>query len=304
MKRSARTAPTHAHRSSRETSLLLAVMLLACLSPLVIAIAASTANGQEQPVAAASSPAEVPRGWIEPLPAAVTAPQTSPPTAQPTATSGANRPATLRLPDEQPRPLLPGASRIPDLPMAAEFDSRLVGSFTSGIQPLLLNRCAAGKCHGGSDTAAPQFRRQSLRGNISREMTLANIEALTTAVQPDFDTRRLLIPASTPHGGGTQPPLTHAQLQRLAIWLDAALAQRATWGRVEQASFESPVPLPPQARPAAPPTAAGNAPATLETNRFQQMLNDAANPEPLPPPQEPQGLIPLEDLPEAQPQAE
>lgn len=293
MKRSARTAPAHAHHSNRETSLLLAVMLLACLSPLVIAIAASTANGQEQPVAAASSPAQVPRGWIEPLPATATAP----PTAQPAATSEANRPATLRLPDEQPRPLLPGASRIPDLPMAADFDSRLVGSFTSGIQPLLLNRCAAGKCHGGSDTAAPQFHRQSLRGNISREMTLANIEALTAAVQPDFDTRRLLIPASTPHGGGTQPPLTQAQLQRLAIWLDAALAQRATWGRVEQASFESPVPLPPQARPAAAPTA-----ADLETNRFQQMLNDAANPEPLPPPQEPQGLIPLEDLPEAQPQ--
>lgn len=299
MKRSARTAPTHAHRSSRETSLLLAVMLLACLSPLVIAIAASTAKGQEQPVqpvAAASSPAEVPRGWIEPLPATAT----TPPTAQPTATSEANRPATLRLPATQPRPLLPGAGRIPDLPTAAEFDSRLVGSFTSGIQPLLLNRCAAGKCHGGSDTAAPQLRRQSLRGNISREMTLANIEALTGTVLPDYDPRRLLGPASIPHGGGTQPPLTQPQLQRLAIWLDAALAQRATWGRVEQASFESPVPAP--ARTAAPPTAAGNAPATLETNRFQQMLNDAANPEPLPPPQEPQGLIPLEDLPEAQPQ--
>lgn len=296
MKRSARTAPAHPHRSSRETSFLLAVMLLACLPPLVIAIAAATANGQEQPVAAASSPAQVPRGWIEPLPATATAPPTTPPTA----TSEANRPATLRLPDERPRPLLPGASRIPDLPIAAEFDARLVGSFTSSIQPLLLNRCAAGKCHGGSDTAAPQFRRQSLRGNVSREMTLANIEALTAAVQPDFDTRRLLIPASTPHGGGTQPPLTQPQLQRLAIWLDAALAQRATWGRVEQASFESPLPAP--ARPAAPPTAAGNAPATLENNRFQQMLNDASNPEPLPPPQEPQGLIPLEELPEAQPQ--
>lgn len=281
--------------ASRDTSLLLAVMLLACLSPLVIAIAASTAKGGEQPVAAASSPAQVPRGWIEPVPtAAATAPAAT--------ASAPNRPATLRLPDEQPRPLVPGGSRIPDVPTAADFDTRLVGSFTSSIQPLLLNRCAAGKCHGGTDTAAPQLHRQSLRGNISREMTLANIEALTATVLPDYDTRRLLAPASSPHGGGTQPPLTQPQLQRLAAWIDAALAQRATWGRVEQASFESP--LPPQASAASPSAAAGNAPASLENNRFQQLLDNAANPDPLPPPQEPQGLIPLEDLPEAQPQAD
>lgn len=294
MKRSARNATEHAPRGNRETSLLLAVMLLACLSPLVIAIAASTASGQEQPVAAASSPAQVTRGWIEPLASA--------PTPQPAPTDAPNRPATLRLPDDRPRPLLPKGSRIPDLPTAADFDARLVGSFTSSIQPLLLNRCAAGKCHGGPDTATPQFHRQSLRGNISREMTLANIAALTSSVLPDYDTRRLLGPASVPHGGSTQPPLSPPQLQRLAIWLDAALAQRATWGRVEQASFERP--LPPQVRPTAPPAAAGNASATLENNRFQRLLDDAANPDPLPPPQQPQGLIPLDDLPEAQPQAD
>ena len=295
-----RTTPTTSTAASHrpattpqaDTSLLQIVILLACLIPAVIAF--STALGGEQPPAAASTPARVERGWIEPAGAA----------AEPAATTSApNRPATLRLPHEQPRPL--NAGRIPDLPVAAEFDAALVGSFTSSIQPLLLNRCAAGKCHGvntaDTDTAVPQFRRQSIRGTISREMTLANIEALTATVLPDFDSRRLLGPASSPHGGGSLPPLSPPQLQRLAIWLQAALQQQATWGRVEQASFETPVPA---ARQAVTPAAGMAAAAAATTNRFQKMLDDAANPQPLPPPQQPPGIIPLDDLPEAQPQAD
>ena len=71
-----------------------------------------------------------------------------------------------------------------------------------------------------------------------------------------------------------------------------------TRGRVEQASFEAPVAAARQ--PARLPVA----PATIENNRFQKMLDNDANPQPLPPPQEPQGIIPLDDLPEAQPQAD
>lgn len=281
-------APTHAatsrHAADNASSLLLVIMLLACLVPLLTAL--SSAHGQEQPAAAAATPASVPRGWIEPA---------APAEAASPATSAPNRPATLRLPDEQPRPL-PGR-RLPDLPPAAEFDAAVVASFTSGIQPLLLNRCAAGKCHGGSEAALPQLHRQSFRGTINRELTLHNIQAVTSAVLPDFDTRRLLGPASQPHGGGSQPPLTAAQLQRLAIWINAALAQRARWARVEQASFQQ-VP-PATSSPTPQPTTATPPP----DNRFQRMLDDAANPQPLPPPQQPTGLIPLEDLPEAQPEA-
>lgn len=277
-------SPAHTvprQRSADSTGLLMAILLLACLTPLVIAL--STASGQEQPAASSSAPASVPRGWIEPASTTAAKPDGSPEASAP------NRPATLRLPDEEPRQL-PGR-RMPDIPPAAEFDTAVIASFTSGIQPLLLNRCAAGKCHGGTDAVAPQFHRQSFRGTINREMTLANIEATTRAVLPDFDTRRLLGPASVPHGGGSQPPLSPEQLQRLAIWIDAALAQRARWGNVAQASFEQPVPTPAADTP-------------LQNNRFQQMLNDAANPEPLPPPQEPTGIIPLEELPEAQPKAD
>jgi hypothetical protein len=266
---------------SDSVSVLIAAMLLACLAPMLIAI--SSASGEEQPAAAVSTPASVPRGWIEPLPQAPTAP------AAPSAAS--NRPATLRLPDDA-RPIR--GTRVPDPPAPANFDARLLSAFTSGIQPLLLNRCATGKCHGGADAAEPQFQRQLFRGNIDREMTLANITSLTSALGPGYDARTLLVAASTPHGGGTQPPLAGVQLQRLAGWIEAALAQQATWRRVELASFESPASKPsPQQGPAA---------APLENNRFQQLLDEASNPQPLPPPQEPTGIIPLEELPEAQPQ--
>ena len=296
MRRSASPATKNRSSSRRadtpqaDTMLLQLVMLLACLIPAMIAL--SSAIAEDQIVAAASTPAEVDRSWIEP----VATPSANPPTA-----SAPNRPATLRLPHEGVRPITPGR-RLPDPPSASEFDSALVASFTSTIQPLLLNRCAAGKCHGvtstGTETAIPQFQRQSIRGAVNRGMTLTNLEALTATVLPDFDTRRLLGPAGSPHGGATLPPLSPPQLQRLAIWIDAALAQRATWGRVEQASFEAPVAAARQ--PARLPVA----PATIENNRFQKMLDNDANPQPLPPPQEPQGIIPLDDLPEAKPQAD
>jgi len=276
-----------------DTFLLQLVMLLACLVPALIAF--STALAQEQFPTGDAKPAEGTRGWIEP--AATAAPVADP------GPGVSRRPATLRLPHEAPTPI--SGSRIPDLPPAADYDTALIRSFTSSIQPLLLNRCAAGKCHGvntiDTDTAAPQFQRQSIRGTVNREMTLRNIEALTAAVLPDFDTRRLLGPAGRPHGGASLPPLSPPQLHRLNVWIDAALAQQATWGRVQQASLETPLSASgrslPQTAPAAPTSAA-------ENNRFQRMLDDAANPQPLPPPQEPQGIIPLDDLPEAQPEAD
>jgi hypothetical protein len=270
-----KTAPQH------DSTLIQLVMLLACLVPALIAV--SSALAQEQAPAAVSTPARVERSWLEPAAPATERPQHSAP----------NQPATLRLPHEQARPIAGSrGSRIPDLPAVADFDARLVGSFTSSIQPLLLNRCAAGKCHGitGGDTATagPRFHRQSIRGTVSREMTLANIQALTATVLPDFNPNRLLGPAGSPHGGASLPPLSQTQLHRLSLWIEAAIAQQATWGRVELASFET--------EAAAPAT-------TPENNRFQRLLDDASNPQPLPPPQEPTGIIPLEDLPEAQPQA-
>jgi hypothetical protein len=280
-----------APRLYHETASLLTAtaLLAACLPTWPNTI--SSAHGEEQAAAAVSAPASVPRGWIEPTAAAEPAPS---PTS-----AASNRPATLRHPDDA-RPLR--GQRIPDPPAAASFDARLVSSFTSGIQPLLLNRCATGNCHGGTDAAAPQFQRQLFRGNIDRHMTLANIDALTSVLRPDFDARRLLLAASTPHGGSNRPPLSNQQLHTLALWINAALAQQATWGQAELASFETPVPASSEA-PRATGSPVSPAQPTLESNRFQQMLDNAANPQPLPPPQEPAGIIPLEELPEAQPSA-
>lgn len=79
-------APAHnvpRQRSTDSTGLLIAIMLLACLTPLVIAL--STASGQEQPAASSSAPASVPRGWIEPAPTTAAKPNGSPAASAPTA---------------------------------------------------------------------------------------------------------------------------------------------------------------------------------------------------------------------------
>ena len=169
---------------------------------------------------------------------------------------------------------------MPSIASAADLHPNLMARFTKHVQPLLLNKCAAGACHGGPSAHAPHFNRGDVSGRIDRGVTLANIETLFRATgqngtaTPFLTTISARHPASATSTSLTMKPLTTAERATLEQWLVAA-----TGGRDLVAS-----------RPATPNTTT-QALATPTPNRFRAMLDAAANPAPLPPPQEPHGII-------------
>jgi len=161
---------------------------------------------------------------------------------------------------------------------AADLPPQLMARFTKTVQPLLLNKCAAGACHGGPSAHAPHLHRGDVSGRIDRGVTLANIEALFAALGEGHDATPFLktVTARHPQSAAGQSltlaPLTTAERATLEQWLVAATGRR-----------DSPASALAARPPAAPPAA--------RPNRFRAMLDAAANPPPLPPPQEPQGII-------------
>jgi hypothetical protein len=156
--------------------------------------------------------------------------------------------------------------------------------FTKHVQPLILNKCAAGACHGGPSAHAPHFNRGDVSGRIDRGVTLANVETLFRSIGQGGNATPFLTTISARHPASstasatslTMAPLTTAERATLEQWLIAATGRRdleasrpKTPGTATQASA-TPAPTP---------------------NRFRAMLDAAANPAVLPPPQEPQGII-------------
>jgi hypothetical protein len=156
------------------------------------------------------------------------------------------------LPATEPRPLPP----------------ELLESFTRSIQPLLLNRCAAGGCHGGRKGHEPLLLRHNAAGQIDRDLTLANLDAFRRGATTPEQARERTAALAVAHPEGSRTaPLSTAQMNALRTWLVAAAEADAR--PVHQA-----------AAAAAPP------------NRFRTMLDAARDPTPLwPPPQEPKGVI-------------
>lgn len=177
--------------------------------------------------------------------------------------------------------LAPASTHAGDLP------PQLMTRFTRQVQPLILNKCAAGACHGGPTAHAPTFNRGDVRGQIDRSVTLANIETLLAALGPTGSPAALLAtisarhPASAGASSLVMTPLTTTERATLEQWLTAAA------GRPEAIAARPPAAVPPTAL-SGPQRAT---PAQPPVNRFRAMLDAAANPPTLPPPQAPQGLI-------------
>ena len=169
---------------------------------------------------------------------------------------------------------------MPSLAGATDLPPPLMARFTKHVQPLLLNKCAAGACHGGPAAHSPQFKRGDVSGRIDRGVTLANIETLFRvigqegSVAPFLTTISARHPASATTTSLTMEPLTTAERASLEQWMNAATGRR---------NLEA-------SRTTTPATAA-QASAIPTSNRFRAMLDAAANPPPLPPPQEPRGII-------------
>ena len=162
--------------------------------------------------------------------------------------------------------------------VAADLPPAVVAGFTRGPQPLLLNKCSAGACHGGAEAAAPRFARPRGGAGPDAATTRANIAAFLDAVGPQRDPRPLVTLLATRHPAGdtrfVAAPLTARERSTLESWLAAVRAAE----------------LPGRFDPAVTPAAATVEPAP-QTNRFRALLDAAANPPELPPPQEAPGII-------------
>lgn len=174
---------------------------------------------------------------------------------------------------------------VPAAAFAADLPPEVVSEFTRRVQPLVLNRCAAGACHGGPESPEPRLLRRDPRGGIDRRSTLANMRAVLDAVGPQRDPSKvaLLLASRHPASSATQTlvaaPLTPQERTTLDRWLASV---RATERRVFDPGVRQ---------------VAAEEPALPQPNRFKALLDSAANPPQLPPPQEPRGVIFPKDVP-------
>jgi len=199
---------------------------------------------------------------------------------------------------------LPVAARAADDLADPLADPPGLASFTRAIQPLLLNRCAAGACHGSPEAAHLQLTRGPTRGRADRLTTLRNLQQVSDAVAHRGGDQSFLQTVLRQHPPAMLPGrpaaglLTVHERQLLATWLAAFMppasdgpadsVQEADSQRVTPAAFDQPArrsllqPLP--TGPMGPGPTAANASSTERPNRFRQLLEQAANPPQLPPP--------------------
>ena len=149
---------------------------------------------------------------------------------------------------------------------AADLPPDLVSRFTRQVQPLLLNRCATGACHGGPRGHAPQFHRDP----ATSADTLANAATFRDLLGPDGDAAPLVHRLSVRHPAEAKSrtlvmtPLTPRERAVLEGWLvDARLAH-------ERRAIRDPAVAPANhAEPAVPPR---------PPNRLRTLLDTGAPP--------------------------
>jgi len=139
-----------------------------------------------------------------------------------------------------------------------ELPSEAVREFRERIQPLLLNSCASGQCHGPQTGGSFRLLRPSFGRVASRRLTQRNLYSVVNHIDPDDPAQSpLLRAACTAHGSPERrsvAPAGSRQYEMLADWVrtlvappveQAASAAGKTapqqGGAVEPAVFETPV---------------------------------------------------------------
>lgn len=162
---------------------------------------------------------------------------------------------------------------------ASDPPPAVVATFTRGVQPLVMNKCAAGACHGGPERPAPALARVGLPDNATRTTTLANLRAILDVVGPERSSAGFFRRVAEAHAdvplGRLRPQVEFTPRERTTIhaWLTVVKAAETSRrdGKVVLAASETPADPPP--------------------NRLRELLDTAANPPEFPPPEEPRGLI-------------
>jgi hypothetical protein len=113
-----------------------------------------------------------------------------------------------------------------------------IQEFTTNIQPLLLNRCAATACHGPNSEAAFHLVRPPLRhANKTRE-TQRNLFASLAQIAPEGDSPLMTKPLKA-HGGAEAPVLDHHDrrlIEQLAAWIDQVQQTSGSTARKDESA--------------------------------------------------------------------
>ena len=132
------------------------------------------------------------------------------------------------------KPVVPASATTVASPISIEQLDRLtrempagsVEQFTSTIQPMILNRCAASGCHGSESKSDFRLLRPIVGKATPRRFTQRNLHATMSAVDRDapLNSPLLKVPRS-PHAGGKAPILgdrEEASYQQLIAWVKKA----------------------------------------------------------------------------------
>lgn len=131
----------------------------------------------------------------------------------------------------KPPQALPRAASPPDLsPTNEELDRLMRGmppgsveTFTSTVQPLLLNHCSTAGCHGPRSDSRLKLWRVPLSKSPSRRLTQRNLHAVLEFIDRDDPGASTLLTASLRQHGDTKAPpfsgVTTIGFQQLAAWV-------------------------------------------------------------------------------------
>ena len=131
----------------------------------------------------------------------------------------------------RPRKLAPKPTQRPDVPPAAQLagaadsvDPHALETFTSAVQPLLLNRCANAACHGRNTVSKFRLQRGVEGRPIPRALTLANLSATIKHIDRTSPTASALLTTPIrPHGKAKQAVFLQQhrkQYELLARWVE------------------------------------------------------------------------------------
>ena len=179
----------------------------------------------------------------------------------------------------------------------SDVSPAIVGSFTRAIQPLLLNRCAAGACHGGTQGTEPKLIRGPVHGHVNRKTTLMNLESVSSSVMHNAEDTRALASILDHHNikenkpVKNKPLLTAREQESLVTWL-ASLPRNTSpapaQNPAENLAIE-PVPMSPNLDLQTQPVTPANftqpqhqRSLAKQPNRLRRLLEQAKNPPQLP----------------------
>lgn len=153
-----------------------------------------------------------------------------------------------------------------DLPKGA------VERFAATVQPILLNRCATGGCHGPNATTEFKLYRPAQGQVANRRFTQRNLHAVMQQIdRSNPDRSALLVKPQERHGGANAPVFdkqSQIQLDQLAAWVRQAVmepqASQPASIRNDSEALSQPAKVAPQTRAVSeeePPATTKSAPA-------------------------------------------